>query len=88
MLEKEPLVKFYMDIETNIREKSFGHMAMQELIGIKKITFGMGRCSGDEYVFSELHVILPTIIKPKCIILSPIPLGKENEPKSGDRCIR
>lgn len=25
--------------------------------------------------FSELHVILPTIIKPKCIILSPIPLG-------------
>lgn len=41
----------------------------------------MERCSEDEYVFWELHDILPTIIKPKCIILSPIPLGGKNEPK-------
>lgn len=35
----------------------------------------MERCSGHECVFSELRVLIPTIIKPKCIILSPIPLG-------------
>lgn len=69
-----------MDTETSIREKSFqphGNAGVNWNKVIKLLLEWRDTLEMSVF-FSEVHVIIPTIIKPKCIILSPIPLvGKK-----------